>query len=99
MKHALHCLALFSIIILFEYSAFEKHRKNLQTGHAIDPWIEYGVAVTLFCYSLRMLVLLALPQFIFNFLGLVCYNAFPGESFYFKKLNILIGIDYHFQRK
>lgn len=79
LKHLMHCLALFSLIFLMEYTAFEKHQKNLQSGQAIDSWIEYGIVVTLFCYSLKMLVLLALPQSILNFLGLVCYNAFPGK--------------------
>lgn len=91
LKHLMHCLALFSLIFLMEYTAFEKHQKNLQSGQAIDSWIEYGIVVTLFCYSLKMLVLLALPQSILNFLGLVCYNAFPGKSFCFKKLNLLIN--------
>lgn len=30
-------------------------------------------------YSLQFLVLLSLPQIVFNFLGLIMFNAFPGE--------------------
>lgn len=45
----------------------------------IDPWTVYGDIPTIILYLLRFLTFLTLPQVLFNFCGLVFYNAFPEK--------------------
>ncbi|GBP39122.1 Beta-1,4-mannosyltransferase egh [Eumeta japonica] len=45
----------------------------------IDPWETYGAQGAIILYVLRLLTLLTLPQVIFNFAGLLLFNAFPGK--------------------
>lgn len=73
-KHFLHCL-LFGTITTAFISASLKNQSEI----AIDPWIEYGPALTIILYILRFVPLVALPVMIFYALGLICYNAFPGK--------------------
>ncbi|CAG7834992.1 unnamed protein product [Allacma fusca] len=76
-KHLLHCLLLAVIVISFEILA-----GGINFGEKpeeIDPWIVYGVPLTLLLYILRLLTFLALPQVLFNVLGLTLYNAFPEK--------------------
>lgn len=77
-KHFLHCILLFAVIILFEiFSGGIKINENSFT--LIDPWTVYGQIPTIILYSLRFLTFLTLPQVLFNFCGLVFYNAFPEK--------------------
>ncbi|XP_055325821.1 beta-1,4-mannosyltransferase egh-like, partial [Sitodiplosis mosellana] len=46
---------------------------------SFDPWTEYGLILTTILYSLRFLTFLTIPQVLFNFCGLVFYNAFPDK--------------------
>uniref|UniRef100_A0AAG5D1M4 Glycosyltransferase 2-like domain-containing protein n=1 Tax=Anopheles atroparvus TaxID=41427 RepID=A0AAG5D1M4_ANOAO len=71
-KHLLHCLLLFSLLALF---LIYSRSHNVYT----DPWTTYGPLLTSVLYFLRFLIFLALPQILFNFFGLVLYNAFPGR--------------------
>lgn len=77
-KHLLHCTLLFGFIITFELFS-----GGIRVGHDtfidLDPWSQYGYAATVLLYALRLLTLLTLPQVLFNFFGLVCYNAFPDK--------------------
>ena len=77
-KHFLHCLLLCFIIIklLFKSRAIKTDDDDYL---AINPWTEYGTAWTIFLYIIRYCTLLMLPRTICNFLGLVCYNAFPDK--------------------
>lgn len=80
-KHILHCLLLVVIVLIFEWLAGglwvnEVERLKMDM---LDPWSEYGVPVTVILYLLRILTFLALPQVLFNFLGLVLFNAFPDK--------------------
>ncbi|KFB37249.1 AGAP000868-PA-like protein [Anopheles sinensis] len=77
-KHLLHCALLFVLLILFEiFSGGIKVNEN--SFVAIDPWVEYGTVATIVLYLLRVLTFLTLPQVMFNFFGLVIYNAFPEK--------------------
>lgn len=77
-KHLLHCALLMFVIIVFEiFSGGIKINENSFT--TIDPWAEYGQIPTIILYLLRLLTFLTLPQVLFNFCGLVFYNAFPEK--------------------
>lgn len=39
----------------------------------VDPWTAYGTVLTLFLIGIRVLTLLAVPQSIFNIVGLFRY--------------------------
>ncbi|XP_055615409.1 beta-1,4-mannosyltransferase egh [Toxorhynchites rutilus septentrionalis] len=77
-KHLLHCALLLTLLVLFEvFSGGIKVNEN--SFVSIDPWEEYGTIPTLLLYLLRLLTFLTLPQVLFNFFGLVFYNAFPEK--------------------
>uniref|UniRef100_A0AAG5D1D5 Glycosyltransferase 2-like domain-containing protein n=1 Tax=Anopheles atroparvus TaxID=41427 RepID=A0AAG5D1D5_ANOAO len=77
-KHLLHCTLLFVLLVLFEiFSGGIKVNEN--SFVAVDPWAEYGTVPTIVLYLLRLLTFLTLPQVMFNFFGLVIYNAFPEK--------------------
>uniref|UniRef100_A0A182IWH4 Glycosyltransferase 2-like domain-containing protein n=1 Tax=Anopheles atroparvus TaxID=41427 RepID=A0A182IWH4_ANOAO len=77
-KHLLHCTLLFVLLVLFEiFSGGIKVNEN--SFVAVDPWAEYGTVPTVVLYLLRLLTFLTLPQVMFNFFGLVIYNAFPEK--------------------
>lgn len=77
-KHVLHCILLLFVIIFFEiFTGGIKINENSFT--TIDPWKEYGQIVAIILYLLRLLTFLTLPQVLFNFCGLVFYNAFPEK--------------------
>ncbi|XP_045173389.2 beta-1,4-mannosyltransferase egh-like [Mercenaria mercenaria] len=44
-----------------------------------DPISKYGQTKTFILYALRFLTFLPIPQAIFNFLGLFCYNTHPQK--------------------
>lgn len=77
-KHALHCALLIFVIIVFEvFSGGIKINEDSFT--TLDPWATYGHIPTIILYLLRLLTFLTLPQVLFNFCGLVFYNAFPEK--------------------
>jgi len=79
-KHISHCAALLSTIILFEWGTGAlRWGSGSGAAEEIDPWETYGTAGTLLLYSLRVLTFLALPQVIFNLLGLTLFNTFPEK--------------------
>ncbi|XP_053678928.1 beta-1,4-mannosyltransferase egh [Anopheles nili] len=77
-KHILHCALLFGLLVVFEiFSGGIKVNQN--SFVVVDPWDEYGMLPTIVLYLLRLLTFLTLPQVLFNFFGLVIYNAFPEK--------------------
>ncbi|XP_076058995.1 beta-1,4-mannosyltransferase egh isoform X2 [Oratosquilla oratoria] len=72
-KHVLHVCLFLLVLLLFELGA-----GGLWGEVPVD--VQYPPLVTLLLQLLRILPLLALPQAIFNFLGLVCFNAFPERA-------------------
>uniref|UniRef100_A0A182QLH8 Glycosyltransferase 2-like domain-containing protein n=1 Tax=Anopheles farauti TaxID=69004 RepID=A0A182QLH8_9DIPT len=77
-KHVLHCALLFGLLIMFEvFSGGIKVNQN--SFVIVDPWEQYGTLPTIVLYLLRVLTFLTLPQVLFNFFGLVIYNAFPEK--------------------
>ena len=76
--HLVHCVSFVSIISAWIYVGSEFESK---VGSPIlDPWQTYGWVQTALLYFFRSLVLLSLPLALFNFLGLVLFNAFPEKK-------------------
>lgn len=81
VKHGAHCcLLLLTVIILgwstgVFWSSAEKEKRN-----NLNPFEEYGLVATFFLYLTRLISFLVLPQTLFNFIGLVFYNAFPSSE-------------------
>nr|CAI5835481.1 unnamed protein product [Callosobruchus analis] len=82
-KHFLHCVLFLTVIILFE--VFAGGIKVLNGGAFVpdvedfNPWLHYGLFGASVLYFLRLITFLPLPQVLFNFVGLTCYNAFPDK--------------------
>jgi len=77
-KHLLHVLVLFLVILIHEVLTggiriFSKDNLDF------DPVERYGLGGTVFLYLLRLFTFLPLPQVLFNFVGLIMYNAFPDK--------------------
>lgn len=76
-KHTLHCLLYLTIIVVFEIkSGSIKLWYSDNDEGDFDPSERYGFWLSWFLYLLRLMTLLSLPQFVFNFCGLVLWNAF-----------------------
>uniref|UniRef100_A0A8D8LF99 Beta-1,4-mannosyltransferase egh n=1 Tax=Cacopsylla melanoneura TaxID=428564 RepID=A0A8D8LF99_9HEMI len=75
-KHLLHCLLLLTVIVVFELFT---GGVKLSPESSFDPWVKYGFFGCSILYILRYLTFLPLPQVLFNFAGLVFYNAFPDK--------------------
>lgn len=76
IKHTLHCCLLLTVILTFElFSGGIK----LVDSEPIDSVTNYGLFGTIVLYILRILTFLSLPQVLFNFVGLIVYNAFPDK--------------------
>lgn len=75
-KHLGHCCLLIGFVGAFEFAT------GGGTGPPApqDPWETYGVFKTFFLYILKFLTFLALPQVIFNAMGLLFFNAFPEKT-------------------
>ena len=77
--HVLHFLTvglLLFIILLFMYLA---GGIGPQRRVEFDPFVQYGTLSAIVLYVLRFLTLVQIPQAIFNFLGLVCFNTHPPK--------------------
>lgn len=76
LLHALIIALLFAIIVIFLVLAGGLGPDRLV---GFDPFLEYGATTTYVLYFLRFLSVIPIPQAVFNFLGLVCYNTFPPK--------------------
>nr|CAG4650193.1 EOG090X07AI [Sida crystallina] len=76
--HLMHCAAMISVIITMLYLGGFLYWDPSQKPQILqeNPWEIYG-AFALLLYLCRYLSLLGLPQVLVNFLGLLCFNAFP----------------------
>jgi len=77
-KHILHCLSLMTWLLLFCYFT-EALRFGPSPAATLDPWVTHGTFITVSIIILRVLSFLALPQTMFNLVGLTCFNAFPDK--------------------
>lgn len=77
-KHLLHCVTCLTWIIGFNVIA-----GGIRLGHRrfdnVNPVEDYGLVLTIILYTIRFMSLLPLPLCVFEFLGLVFYNAFPEK--------------------
>ena len=76
--HVVHCFGMVSVIAIsmflggvFNYAPFESSKPVLD-----NPWEVYG-GFAFILYLFRYLSLLALPQALASFFGLLLFNAFP----------------------
>lgn len=77
-KHLCHCVLFLVTIILFLWSmgVLRLTTWNPRFDH-IDPWRDYGPWKYSFLCLVRVVALLAVPQQLFNLVGLFRYNVFP----------------------
>ncbi|KPM08486.1 beta-1,4-mannosyltransferase egh-like protein [Sarcoptes scabiei] len=79
-KHLFHCLSLFLVIIFFEFQSgslkFWYDDDDDGTTGTFNAFDRYGTWRALILYFLRILSLLPLPQILFNFFGLLLFDAF-----------------------
>lgn len=73
-KHVLHCIALFTIILIFELQLL--YTGTSDSASQLDPFEQYGYLWCSLLYLFRMCACLTLPQALFNFFGLTLYNGF-----------------------
>jgi len=78
-KHCLHCLCMVSWLSFFFWLT-EGIRFSASAIDLIDPWTTHGSIVTVLIIFLRLLSFLALPQTLFNLVGLTSINAFPDKE-------------------
>ena len=79
-KHWGHC-ALFLFIIVFVAQQMRAFRLTqwVEREEPLDPLREYGPWGYLFLCIVRLMPLLAVPQQLFNLVGLFRYNTFPEK--------------------
>ncbi|XP_076636590.1 beta-1,4-mannosyltransferase egh isoform X4 [Colletes latitarsis] len=77
-KHILHCCVLFTVIIVLELITGGLSW-SIDRKEQLDPWVQYGFVGAFTLYFLRTLTFLSFPQVLFNFIGLIIYNAFPDK--------------------
>lgn len=79
-KHWGHC-ALFLFIIVFVAQQMRAFRLTqwVEREEPFDPLREYGPWGYLFLCIVRLMPLLAVPQQLFNLVGLFRYNTFPEK--------------------
>lgn len=78
VKHLLHCIFFLSFIYLFLLFAGAVNLDGKQKEF-LDPWEAYGLYGATVLYILRLFTLLNIPQVLFNFSGLLMFNAYPGK--------------------
>lgn len=80
--HLIHCAALTGTIILvisLGGGLGENNSIAFETEETLSSWEQYGFFLAAVLYVTRFLTLLCLPMALFNFLGLVLFNAFPDQ--------------------
>jgi len=78
-KHCVHCICLVSWLSLFSWLT-EGLRFSPSVVDFLDPWTTHGPFITVIIFFLRFLSFLALPQTLFNLVGLLSLNAFPDKD-------------------
>ena len=78
-KHLVQATFLISWIFAFCYYT-EGLRFGPHPVDSLDPWVTHGTFVTVIIIFLRLLSFLALPQTLFNMVGLLTLNTFPEKS-------------------
>lgn len=78
VKHLCHCVLFLSLVLTFMWSigAVRLTQWDPRYEH-LNPWQDYGPLNYLILCLARIVALLAVPQQLFNFIGLLRYNAFP----------------------
>lgn len=80
--HLIHCVAFIGTIALLiniSGGVGRQQPDDLEAKENFSTWERYGFLLAAFLYVTRILTLLCLPMALFNFLGLVLFNAFPRQ--------------------
>jgi len=75
-KHAAHCVLFVGCVLFFTASTLTQPAPTAPPAVPSEGWQQL---LQMLLQLLRLLPLLALPQSIFNFLGLTFYSAFPAR--------------------
>lgn len=73
-KHILHVITLALFIALVENITINRDRTK-----SLEPPSNYYLVLYSILYAIQYIILLSLPQVLFNFMGLISFNAFPGK--------------------
>lgn len=82
IKHLAHCCALLTFLSTVIFLLISVTNLKLNNGGLLfgfNPWVAYGTFGCAFLYFLRLLAIFAVPHTVLNFLGLICFNIFPGD--------------------
>ena len=78
--HSLHCVTFFVFLVIsFFISGGSQLLTSVPSDSIINPVERYGWIGTLILYAFQGVIIFNLPLAIFNFLGLILFNAFPEE--------------------
>lgn len=77
-KHLFHCFLYAVVVIVVEILYGGIHFGDYKPLD-FDPFERYGYVGTTVLYLMRFLPILAIPQTLTNFIGMVFYNAFPDK--------------------
>jgi len=73
LKHVLHCACFLTWLYLLNKAAIT----NVNYRTVYDAYFDYGALITVIVVLIKLLAFLAVPQTVFNMIGLVFYDAFP----------------------
>lgn len=80
LKHCLHCAVMLTLVLAFTHKSIRRQlvffTTEMEWNANMDPFHVYGFYLTILLYLPRFCVLLTLPNFLFNFCGLLYYKAF-----------------------
>lgn len=76
IKHLIHCVSLLTFVTWLLSSLLKRAEVKL---NELDPWIQYGTLGYCILFTLKVIVLTAIPQILFNILGLIFFDAFPEK--------------------
>lgn len=77
-KHLLHSLAYVTFLLTVLVYSGALRSRNLSVD-SIEPIQHYGFNLTVLLYLIRILSLLPLPVTLMDVIGLLLFNAFPGQ--------------------
>lgn len=93
--HLIHCVAFvgtISLLMFLSGGLGTQHPKDVKAKEILSTQERYGFLLAAFLYATRILTLLCLPMALFNFFGLVLFNAFPRQPTFKVKVRIIFFV-------
>lgn len=78
VKHLAHCVLLIFTVV-WMITSLTSFAEQIKKPDEFNDWEKYGILGCSLLLGLRLLAILAFPQCLLNFLGLICFNAFPEK--------------------